>query len=240
MPHSRQVACVCSWGLSLTWSVSSRSFFHCLLYHKKRRLSTQSDECHDSFFKKRERHLCRQTIAVCCSAPTLKIEVTLDCGCKRAIKGHFCSFLVSNIFLNPLFLLSAPCSRILRAKHCFFLSQARIPSVFSCFVSVAKGEFFLLFREGDRLMRTLIRGLACSFIYIHFAWTDLNVFRPWGTVISISRISSYLYIYRPLFLTRTLFKPFLLWVRRLPSVGRVGLFSTLDCTSFLLCTLIIA
>ena len=34
--------------------------------------------------------------------------MTLDHGCKPTIKGHFCSLLISNIFSNPLFLLSPP------------------------------------------------------------------------------------------------------------------------------------
>ncbi len=35
-----------------------------------------------------------------------KIEMTLDRSVSFAIKGHFCSLLVSNIFCDPLFLLS--------------------------------------------------------------------------------------------------------------------------------------
>ena len=35
-----------------------------------------------------------------------KKEMTLDRIFTHTIKGHFCSFLVSNIFLNPHFLLS--------------------------------------------------------------------------------------------------------------------------------------
>ena len=32
--------------------------------------------------------------------------MTLDCNIRSAIKGHFCSLLISNIFSNPLFLLN--------------------------------------------------------------------------------------------------------------------------------------
>ena len=38
-----------------------------------------------------------------------KKEVTLDCVSLHTVKGHFCSLLISNIFCNPHFLLSASC-----------------------------------------------------------------------------------------------------------------------------------
>jgi len=44
----------------------------------------------------------------------------------RPIKGHFCSLLISNIFCDPLFLLSAPHCSDEHATTLFLNSQGRI------------------------------------------------------------------------------------------------------------------
>ena len=72
-----------------------------------------------------------------------KIEMTLDRGFfTPPIKGHLCSLLISNIFLNPLFLQSAVCifpPDSLTLQN--FISLARIPSVFLS-IGSSLGESF--------------------------------------------------------------------------------------------------
>ena len=69
-----------------------------------------------------------------------KIEMTLDRIFTHTIKGHFCSLLVSNIFLNPHFLLSTFQTANPNNTHIFHFfstsSQAYIHAIL-------KGEFYL-------------------------------------------------------------------------------------------------
>ena len=67
-----------------------------------------------------------------------KKEVTLDC-LMRAIKGHFCSVLVSNIFCNPLFPNLPFVKHTAHQTHLFLLSSMEVPFGLVLTI-VAKGE----------------------------------------------------------------------------------------------------
>ena len=85
-----------------------------------------------------------------------KKEVTLDSGLYPAIKGHFSSLLISNIFCNPLFLDLPLASFAQHAKHSFPLSLTRIPFVCFCLL-VAKGE-------------SLLRSLQVRLVRLECGW----------------------------------------------------------------------
>ena len=68
-----------------------------------------------------------------------KLEVTLDCLI-RAIKGHFCSVLVSNIFCNPLF-PSLPFANSSCSQYSLFFPSST--EVLFCWACAAKGEMLV-------------------------------------------------------------------------------------------------
>ena len=68
-----------------------------------------------------------------------KKEVTLDCKHFLTIKGHFCSFLVSNVIWSTSLSQSTFYSVFHNSQNTFSFSLTRIPFVFVC-VRFAKGE----------------------------------------------------------------------------------------------------
>ena len=112
--------------------------------------------------------------------------MTLDCGCKLTIKGHFCSLLVSNIFCNPLFPSLPLATSPLHAKPCSFLSQARIPSVSVAPYRLQKANRFFLFPERRSFVRNTRSSFGLLLIYVHLTWTDLNASVPFRGTLHIA------------------------------------------------------
>ena len=94
----------------------------------------------------------------------LKSEVTLDRSLSSAIKGHFCSLLISNIFCYPRF-LSLPFAflSLLQNTLLHFFNKNTV-----CFdlLHLSKGEFFC-FLTFSRIFRSELnsQNLQLQLIY---------------------------------------------------------------------------
>ena len=77
---------------------------------------------------------------------SFKTEMTLDHVSLHTTKGHFCSLLISNIFLSSLSIIYPSLFPSTIPKHSFHDSLARINSVFRLLISLQKANFsFWLF-----------------------------------------------------------------------------------------------
>ena len=77
-----------------------------------------------------------------------KIEIASDCPSSRTTGGYFCSLLISNIFLNPLFLRLPFALFNLFSKLHISLFCPLPDGIMFCVKLTAKGEFPALLIEG--------------------------------------------------------------------------------------------
>ena len=92
-----------------------------------------------------------------------KKEVTLDRSCNPATKGHFSSLLVSNIFLNPLFLLSTSRFFLQLLNTVFFFLKREIAYCYRLLSALQKVKCLGFFKVFARSVRMLF-----LFSLIHF------------------------------------------------------------------------
>ena len=118
--------------------------------------------------------------------------MTLDRSCNPTIKGHLCSLLVSNILLNPLFLLSTSRYVPFDPKTLFTNFFNKNTVCFFCLLPFAKGE-------SDFSAAIFTRSDLITPIFSHFYImrnTAVYFFTPIGSLFSFRRKSPFLIFHR--------------------------------------------
>ena len=114
--------------------------------------------------------------------------MTLDCTLrKHAIKGHFCSLLISNIFCYPLFHRSAVCFIHHISKTLNYIFSNENTLCFLCVCNSAKGESIVFvhgFSTGFMNLFShlyITRNTAVYFLLtqVHFSSSSLKAVKPY-------------------------------------------------------------